>query len=92
MKSCPIAHHEIYTIFENGDIHSGITDTMLEGRVNPNGYVIVQLNSKQLSIHRLVAQHFLPNPYEYPQVNHIDGDKLNNHVSNLEWCTHEQNI
>ena len=60
------------------------------------GYYNVSLSkngkSKQYSIHRLVAQTFIPNPNNLPQVNHIDGNKLNNCVSNLEWCTAKHNI
>lgn len=46
----------------------------------------------QFFIHRLVALAFIPNPKKYKQVNHIDCDKSNNHVSNLEWCDQTHNI
>lgn len=87
MKSYGIANHEMYTIFEDGRVHSGKLDIFLSPRINPNGYLIVTLDGEQLSVHRLVALHFLPNPYQHPQVNHKDGDKANNHADNLEWCS-----
>ena len=92
MKSCPVANHELYTLYEDGTVHSGKLDVLLQARQNSNGYLIVTLDGKQLSVHRLVALHFLPNPYNYSQVNHKDGNKLNNHYSNLEWCTAKQNM
>lgn len=91
MKSCPIANYEMYTIYENGEIHSGLRDIVLTPQMQQNGYLTVSLNGGTHSVHRLMALHFLPNPYGYSQVNHIDGNKENNHISNLEWCSAEQN-
>ena len=60
-----------------------------------NGYFFVPLTkngkTKQMRIHRLVADAFIPNPYNAPEVNHIDGKKENNFASNLEWCTRAEN-
>lgn len=92
MKSTtPIANHEMYTLSSDGGVYSGKLDMYLTPAVTPNGYQMIVLDQQPHTIHRLVALHFIPNPYGHPIVNHKDGDKLNNSVDNLEWCTHEQN-
>lgn len=93
----------LYQITKNGIIRSltyqgKIRDIPLIRKPNINryGYAMMLLTKnkirKNLSVHRLVALTFIPNPNNLPEVNHIDGNKLNNNVSNLEWCTSKENI
>lgn len=62
---------------------------------NGYGYMLVDMrkNGKRYMklVHRLVAEAFLPNPENLPQINHKDGNKANNNVNNLEWCTCSEN-
>ena len=80
------------SLISNGKSLSLRGPKILKGSTTKKGYRSVELNGKAYPIHRLVAMAFIPNPYGKPQVNHIDGDKLNNCVSNLEWCTNEENM
>jgi len=70
---------------------------VLKGSVKSNGYRYVTLSregdGKSVSylLHRLVGSTFINNPENYPVINHKDGDKLNNKVENLEWCTYKEN-
>lgn len=60
------------------------------------GYKRVRLSKNQktktLTLHRLLAINFIENPYNKPNINHIDGDKSNNDLNNLEWCTQKENV
>lgn len=91
----PIPGYEDYLINENGQVYSKKRNKLLSPFYNRRGYLRVNLyrNKKRkfFSIHRLVAMTFLNNSNNLPQVNHIDGNKLNNNISNLEWCTNFQN-
>jgi hypothetical protein len=64
--------------------------------INWSGYERIQLRKGgkyyYSAVHRLVAMTYVPNPSNYSEVNHIDGNKQNNRVENLEWCTHSHNI
>ena len=90
-----------YEISNMGRVRSFAQDSK-EGKIkigNPNmrGYLCILLydgngNKKWYFVHRLVADAFIENPNEYPQINHKDENKTNNCVDNLEWCTNEYNI
>lgn len=76
----------------------GRTGKILSQHISKTGYYNVCIypygrkgKSKCLKIHRVVAQAFILNPNNYPIINHIDGNKLNNYVDNLEWCTYSHN-
>lgn len=66
-------------------------ERILSGSLHCDGYIYVTIHGKQHPIHRFVAQAFIPNPENKLEVNHIDGNKQNNAVSNLEWSTRSEN-
>lgn len=59
--------------------------------ISKNGYYIVNIGVGVRLVHRLIAIEFIPNPLNKPCINHLDGNKLNNAIDNLEWCTRAEN-
>lgn len=84
-----------YLISNFGNVKSFKTNRILKPQNDNKGYLFVMLSKnsirKNYKLHRLVAEHFLENPMNYNVVNHKDGNKHNNSVENLEWCTHGEN-
>lgn len=86
----------LYQVSNLGRVHSLYRNIILKGFIDQDGYRLVTIyknNTKSnKTIHRLVAQAFIPNPENKSHVNHIDEDKTNNRVDNLEWMTAKENI
>ena len=93
----PIKDYPQYFICKNGQIFSDKTNSYLKPRINRHGYAKIGLykaNREKVyhSVHRLVAQAFIPNLENKQDVNHINGIKTDNRVENLEWNTRKENI
>ena len=85
-----------YQISNLGNVWSKTTKKILKPYKTNRGYLTVGFwlnrKKKRLSIHRLVAQAFLPNPQNFPEVNHINGSKTDNRLCNLEWSSSSANV
>lgn len=80
-----------YEISSYGRLRNKTNKFVLKPRKNYKGYLDIKICGKNKSLHCLVAQTFISNPDNKPQVNHIDENKTNNHVDNLEWVTAKEN-
>lgn len=68
------------------------TQKILKMQVTKDGYISVNCTREyRKRVHRIVAELYIPNPKNYPCINHKDSNRKNNNVGNLEWCTHKQN-
>ena len=96
MKFYKIPNHERYEISKFGVIRNVTNKKIKSQYISSTGYYMVSFSynnkSKPQRVHRLIASTFIDNPNNYRFINHIDGDKLNNSIDNLEWCTHSQNM
>lgn len=86
----------LYQVSNLGRVNRVATGRVLKGGKDGGGYLNVDLckngKRKTHTIHRLLAQAFIPNPENKSDVNHIDEDKTNNNVNNLEWSTRKENL
>lgn len=80
----------------NGIFSFKTTGKLLKQCESTDHYLQIQLSKNNCKrgtgVHRIMAEAFIPNPDNLPQVNHIDGNKQNNHISNLEWCSAQHNV
>ena len=86
----------LYQVSNLGRVKRITTGRVLKPLKHANGYLMVKLSKNSIvytkTVHRLVAEAFIPNPEHKSEINHIDENKTNNNVSNLEWMTRKENI
>lgn len=90
-----IGYEGLYRINRNGDIWSCKSNRLMKHSLNNQGYHCVcfykEKNTKIYSIHRLLGIHFIPNPDNLPEIDHIDRNPLNNNLENLRWVSKSTN-
>lgn len=81
-----------HSVSTEGQVRNDKTGKVYKTWLDTNGYPSLHLGKDIKRVHKLVAEAFIENPSNLPEVNHKDGNKLNCHKDNLEWCTHAENI
>ena len=92
-----IPSFEKYEINVYGEVRNRTTKHILKPQKHSQGYLILRLSdshnyTETVYIHRLMGITFMDNPNNYSDINHIDGNKENNKLNNLEWCSRQENI
>ena len=95
-RKAVIGYEGLYEVSSDGDVFNVLKNPNIKLKQHiDNGYLSIMLRKdgkqKKHKVHRLVAIAFIENKNNYDQINHIDCNKQNNNLSNLEWCTQEQN-
>lgn len=91
-----VGYERLYQVSNKGNVKNKQRDKCLVPKKNNRGYLGVELRKdkirKMFLIHRLVAQAFIPNPKDFPNINHKDENPENNSADNLEWCSQSYNV
>ena len=80
-----------YDVYTDGEIFSHRLNRFSKQHKTKKGYKLICMDNHTRQVHRVIAETFIPNPNNYPCINHKDCNPCNNNVDNLEWCTYQYN-